>query len=529
LDTRAILALVVGAFVLRVAWMLWHGPGEITWDGAEYARLAQNLLGGLGYVGMRGHELYVFPPLYSLAIAVLLPFTHDAELAGTLVSLIAGALLVVPVWMLATDLYGPRAGLPAGVLAATLPFTVQLSTVVLAESLFLTLVATGLAFAVRAARDGRVSDAVGCGGAFGLAYHTRPEAALFAAVAAVAVVAGAALRREPVRRGVLQTAALVLPCALLAAPYVAFLSTHAGHFRWEGKSELNLDIGLRMSRGTDYAVAADSIDRRLRQLGPELADDYYFEPPGRRAPSIDVVLAFGAHNTIRHVPEALAVMWSRLIGGPLLVALALVGLIAGPWTRRRAGGEAVVLAYVAASIVALASVYHFWERYFIDFVLPLVLWGAHGITVVERYVPRRLPTAIAGIALVAATFSLRAGFSDDATSLSERQAGLWIAAHAPPGVRILGISDQGAYYANAIWSMLPVAPDDETALRYVAAVRPAYVMLDREYADERPYVIHWLDRGIPDPRARRIFVSGSPHTPTLSVYAWDPHELSTLP
>jgi 4-amino-4-deoxy-L-arabinose transferase-like glycosyltransferase len=519
---------VVGALLLRVAWMLHHGRGEISWDGAEYARTAQNLLAGHGYIGIRGHENFVFPPLYSLAIAALLPFTHDGELAGTIVSLIAGALLVLPAFHLAAN-YGRRAGYAAAGLAAVLPFTVELSTTVLADALYLTLATTGLALLARTARGRRVSDAAWCGAAFAAAYLTRPEGVLFEGLAVAVVIVAALLRTmRPARAGLLAVALLV-PFVVAATPYAWFLSSHAGHLRIEGKSVLNLDIGLRMSRGMDYAAAADAIDRNLQQVGPELADDYYLDPPGRTAPPLSTLVAFGASNTLRHVPEIFAIVKSRTVGGPLLMLLALLGLACGPWTRRRAGFEAIMLAYGALVVLSLASVFHFWERYFVGFV-PLVLtWGGRGIDVAmlltARAVPRPRAAVVAipvlvGLLLVAAVFSIREGFTDDSTTLAERAAGVWLAAHGGAGATMLGISDQSVYYAGGVWVMLPTVPDDETALRYVALRRPAYVILDREYAADRPYVSAWLDRGIPDRRAHEVYMLGDRPHPTLAIYAW---------
>src|SRR5665213_2755958 len=158
------------ALAIRVGWLLWHGLGEIPWDGAEYATLAQNLASGHGYLGLRGATLFVFPPFYSLTITALLPLTGDAVRAGVAVSLLSGAALVFPLYGIASIVYGRRAGYAAAVLAAVLPFAVQLSTVVLADMLFLTLAATGLFFLVRTVDAHRYTDAVAVGLAFGLAY-----------------------------------------------------------------------------------------------------------------------------------------------------------------------------------------------------------------------------------------------------------------------------------------------------------------------------------------------------------------------
>jgi 4-amino-4-deoxy-L-arabinose transferase-like glycosyltransferase len=506
-------ALAFFALLVRTAWLSWHGPSEITWDGAEYARLAQNLVSGHGYVGMRGHTLFLFPPLYSLAIAALLPLTGDAERAGLAVSLLAGAGFTVAMYALGTNTYGRRVGVAAGLLAALLPFAVQLSTVVLADALFLALMTGGLALLVRVVREHRLLDAVGCGALFGCAYLTRPEGLLFAATAILCVLALGALRPRALQLAL----ALALPFCVLAAPYAAFLSAHAGHIRLEGKSLINLDIGLRMAAGMSYTEAADAIDPQLRQVGPELADDYYFEPVGRHVPSTATVLAFGATNSVRHLSEIAHVLRARLCGTIIFALLALIGIIAPPWNRRRAMLEIVLWAYAITAFVSLGSVYHFWDRYAVSFIPLLVLWAARATSLMGR----NLPTALTAILLLGVLFSTRERFTDDSSSLTEMVAGTrLLAVHAPVDARILSISDQSVYYARGTWSMLPYAPDASVALRYVAKVRPDYIVLDREYAIERPYVSAWLDHGIPDRRAVLVQTVGGTGTTTVAIYRW---------
>ena len=518
------------ALAIRVGWLLWHGLGEIPWDGAEYATLAQNLASGHGYLGLRRATLFVFPPFYSLTIAALLPLTGDAVRAGVAVSLLSGAALVFPLYGIASIVYGRRAGYAAAVLAAVLPFAVQLSTAVLADMLFLTLAATGTYFLLRTVEARRYADAVAVGVAFGLAYLTRPEGLLFEVLAVGVVLALAFSRSVKPRRVALLVLVTALPFAALAAPYVAFLSAHAGHLRVEGKSLLNLDIGLRMDRGLSYAVAADAIDDHLNVIGPELQGDYYFEPAGRKAPSLSTILAFGLKNTVRHVPEIAHVAASRLCGTLVLLGLALFGFVAGPWNRRRVCNQAILVAYGVVITVALASVFHFWERYFVGYVPLLVVWAANGIAVIARALTRsasvrrarNVPVAVTALFLIALLFSTKAGFTDDAgSSIAERQAGTWLAQHGGRGASILSISDQAVYYAGGVWSMLPWAPNDDAALRYVRKLRPDFIVLDRGYASERPYVIAWMRSGIPNSGARVLYTVAEGGAPAVEVLRWD--------
>src|ERR1700730_4980766 len=83
------------AFVLRALAAVFF-TGAIDADGAEYASIAQNLLSGNGYVGLatKGTQL-IFPPLFALLIAGISLMTKDAEMAGRILSVTMGALVVL--------------------------------------------------------------------------------------------------------------------------------------------------------------------------------------------------------------------------------------------------------------------------------------------------------------------------------------------------------------------------------------------------------------------------------------------------
>jgi hypothetical protein len=81
--------------------------GAIDLEGAESARIAQDLLWGNGYVGIteEGTQLF-FPPLFPFAIAGVSLLTEDAEIAGQrIISVTTGALVVVLTYFIATKMY----------------------------------------------------------------------------------------------------------------------------------------------------------------------------------------------------------------------------------------------------------------------------------------------------------------------------------------------------------------------------------------------------------------------------------------
>jgi hypothetical protein len=83
--------LLVLSLAIRLAAMRYWGIGPIENEGAEYARMAENLRNGVGLVGIPspGKEL-LFNPLYPLLISGVSFLTNDCERAARLISLFMG-------------------------------------------------------------------------------------------------------------------------------------------------------------------------------------------------------------------------------------------------------------------------------------------------------------------------------------------------------------------------------------------------------------------------------------------------------
>lgn len=534
---RAPVVLALCALAVRIVWLLVQGSGPITWDGAEYARTGANILHGLGFVGMHGTTMFTFPPLYPLAIAAMMLVTRHAETAGIAVSLVAGAALVFPVYGLAALVYGRRAALVAGTIVACLPFAVDLSVVVLSDSLFTVLAASALYTLVRSFRDGSWRFGACSGALFALSYLTRPEGLVLGGAGLLALVCAFALLPILRRRLVYCGAAYVFALAIVASPYVVFLSTNAHALRFEAKSAVNATIAAGMRSGLTYVQAADGIGNDLQEIGPELDAKGYFVDASVRPIAFGERLSLVASNALRRLVDVPRKLISKPYGTPILALLAIVGLLAGPWRAQRIVDTLALLGYGGALFVSLTSVYHFWDRYAFGFTPLLAVWGGHGVDVVVRALlarvrrlsPQRISAVDAAFASVLALgfltilASLHGWFKDavnDAGTPTERTIGTWIASNdAAPG-QILTVSDQSVFYANGTWAMLPYVPRDALALRYVRKKNPRYLVLNRDQAAERPYIAAWLSHGVPDARARLVHVVGDPGHPDAAIYRW---------
>ena len=529
-------ALVASAVALRLVWLFVLAPHQITWEGTEYARAAENLFRGIGYIGIRGTTLYLFPPLYSLLIAPVIFLVGNGEAAGVTISLIAGSLLVVPLYLAAEIVYGPRTALLTGVLAVSLPFAVDISTIVLSDALYLTLIAWGLLFALRTIRNRRPVNGIACGLALGLAYCTRPEA-IVVAVAVLAAVA-AALMVQPVRHRRATISVIVIGAAFVitSLPYVAFLSLHAHHLQIEAKSTVNVRLAERMRAGMSYDQAANEIDSSGKDVGPELSPTYDFANAQDRLPGLSTIIALAAANTARHLLDIPNVLRTRLFGSPPLLLFTLLGLVMGRWNRERAGYEFVLWAYTLAVLASLASVYHFYPRYADEFIPLLAIWGGHGVEQLritvngwlrlwwpQLLIRADLAAAALALLMVLLLFSARSSFRDTINSsqtLTQRQVGEWMrTAGIPSRSRIFSVSSQSVYYAGGTWVVPPWSPYPSAVFAYMSRYDPSYVILDAEQDGGFPYMATWLARGIPDSRARLLHVFEGPGGP-VAVYRW---------
>src|ERR1700732_2587699 len=131
-----LLLILLLAFALRLLSARFL-MGSIDSEGAESARIAENLLNGNGYVGIAipGTEL-MFPPLFPLLIAAVSLLTHQSETAGRLISVTMGTLLVLPVYFIALSLYNRRVSYVAAMLTACHPLLVGYSATVFSETTY---------------------------------------------------------------------------------------------------------------------------------------------------------------------------------------------------------------------------------------------------------------------------------------------------------------------------------------------------------------------------------------------------------
>jgi 4-amino-4-deoxy-L-arabinose transferase-like glycosyltransferase len=345
-------------------------------EGTEYARIAENLLKGDGYIGKRdeGPQL-MFPPLYPFLIAAFSFVVGELDLAGRSVSVLFGTLLVAVIFLIAQRIHGRRIAWIAASLATLHPWMIGMSATVYSESTYLTLVMAGVYWALCSLDFPSLRRAALSGACFGLAYLTRPEAFIFPFVVVAFIVA---INRRMLRRAARYSGVLVGAFTIVAVPYIAFISYHAGHLRIEGKSPINYQIGQRMLTGMTYIAAGYEVKDDLTPAGVFVRSDLSVVRSNRFDLSEMVQYLFASAKgngilALRMVTRAPS------FGAPLLGALIVIGFFRRSWSRARAVQEALLLSVVVGVLLAILSVQFFYMRFLYALLPVLIVWGARGI------------------------------------------------------------------------------------------------------------------------------------------------------
>jgi hypothetical protein len=196
---RDALLIAALALLLRVAWLSYFGTVANN-EGGEYARLAENLAAGNGYVGVFGGPHIIFPPLYPILIALVTPLAGGAVAAAFALNVVCGTTLAAVMYRIGVKLGGRLAGVSIGALTAVHGLFIGVSASTFSESPFFLALGVALLCLMRLMEHWKHSDAVLAGAALGCAYLTRPEALLYAAVSFPILIVAVKNRPELRRR-----------------------------------------------------------------------------------------------------------------------------------------------------------------------------------------------------------------------------------------------------------------------------------------------------------------------------------------
>jgi 4-amino-4-deoxy-L-arabinose transferase-like glycosyltransferase len=254
LQHAARIGLLLAGAAAWLGWVLGHTEANFA-DGLRYIRTAEQIERGAWSDGvLRGvdHPLH---PLGIVAAHRLLGGEGPGawQRAALVLGFAAAVLLVIPIYLLARELFGDQAAGLACLLVIVNPIIAYVVVNVLSESTFVLWWAWGMWASVRFVRAGRFLGlplAIGFGA---LAYLTRPEGMLLPAALASTLLLVPLLRATRVNwpRWWRALAFLAAGLVLLVGPYVAIkggLGTKPGIARVLGMAPRSHPLGLERER-----------------------------------------------------------------------------------------------------------------------------------------------------------------------------------------------------------------------------------------------------------------------------------------
>jgi len=507
-------------------------------DGPVFLAIAERLAAG----DLRTALAHPFHPLYPAAIAfahaLLAPFGVGLERAAAVASAVAGTGAVLAVHAFARRAFDARIAVVAAALLAFHAHLVETSGDVQSEGLYLALFLGALAALWRALDEGRLRSALAAGALAGLSYLTRPEGLGVAAVGVALAGFGLATGRWPGRRRVAAAALLAAGTALVAAPYVLWLSLDEGTLALTRKKSVSWVAGVPGAQGEPGGLATgqpgmEAPKRELRPAERAAAAGHLAAAlrasgaapktlPAPDDPRFDALVA--PPWTARSAGAALLDLLgtARRALRPEFLVLLVAGLVAvrgrpGP----RAGFVGALLAFHAAILFALAmNVGYVSSRHLLPPLAPLVAYAAVGVLALadlaSRGVPARRRAVAAGlVGLVAAICVGKSLLQvDQRGELAERRAAEWASQRLPAGAAVAARKRRVAYYAGAPFVQLrPKRP--EGFARYFDGHGVRYVIVNAsdvpEYVGLAPLV------GLLLREVHRVEAEGE----TAIVWAWD--------
>jgi 4-amino-4-deoxy-L-arabinose transferase-like glycosyltransferase len=515
--------------------------GPIDSEGAEYARIAENLLSGNGYVGiaMPGKEL-MFPPLFPLLIAAVSLLTHEAEVAGRVISVTMGTMLVLPVYFIGLYLYNRRVASVAAMMTACHPLLVGFSATVFSETTYMVFVLSGAYWALRCLRLQTARALLLAGYFFGLAYLTRPEAALYPFLTIFMFGVGAAvIDRRQIRHVVLHSYPLLAAFLILASPYVAWLSAQSGQFRWEGKTPINLAI-------IGAQAAGKNIDEVMLGINPDLDDIGVWNMS-----NLSLIKLYPVTET--NVISAICVKWPSNVfnafttikrnsfGSIVLSSLIVLGMFSKSWNRELTISQSyLVFVVIGVPFVIMMGAYFMDTRYVIIVLPVMLIWAAIGLMQLFRWAGSTMRFAGSSASLstkIGMVVALTAGAMLFLISLRGvgqvgnltmfdyknqpvKQAGKWLKTLVPGPKIVMDASTILAFEAGASYVPFPYA-GSSLALKYIEKKKVDFIVFREAWLSTVPYIKDWLDNGIPDRRAQLIYSTDTQRGRIL-IYKWNP-------
>ena len=437
-DRRLLLGLLILAFLIRIPLLIY--PEVIHNDGWEYIRHARQILAWDWTTG-KSH------PFYPSLIALFHFLTANDEMAGIWVSVILGALAVLPVFYLGRAIFNERIGIIAAFFAVFHPFLYIYSGSVLTESTFHFLLATTVLFGWNAFSKGRLRDTLLFSLLTAFSYLTRPESIGFLVIFAawVLFVHPPAAKRSWTRRvGIVCLA--FFSFLVFSFPYLMQIKKDMG--RWQISRKVSVSMG-------SFSQDDSEVPIELLPIKKKFTLSSLIRSPLTLAEKI------GEGGL-----ESLYVF--QQVYPTILAGLLVLGLLITRGRSLSLKGNLYLVSYLAYFFALVHPFFWISRRYSSHVVAIALPWAAFGFVAVAQWVSKKLKNealrrkfpAILFIFVLFVLFIQGQLVRPRDNRVLRKEAGFWMKEHLP-AESVMGSRPQEAFYAERPWVKMPTGTYDE--------------------------------------------------------------------
>ncbi|HEY6871427.1 MAG TPA: glycosyltransferase family 39 protein [Geobacteraceae bacterium] len=516
----------LAALLIRLYFLRFYTV--ISADGVGYVRTARSIASGNGWSGVTFYGV-VYPALVASASFLV----GDTELAGRLVSIVMGSLMVIPLYLLGLEFFTKRAGLLACMLVLVWGSLRGWSCEVMTQATYITLLLTGIYVMWVAFRNNSPKLSFVAGLVMALSYLTRPEALITFVALSGALLLAALLRKNPWQRVAFLLAAGWAGFALPLIPFVFLIHNITGKWGLSGK--------------TGYALA-------------DALSEYLGRPDMKNEPGFQ---GMGLLDVIRQYPDFLwanfrknlVKTWETML--PYYVwGMCFLGFISYGWDRDRLSRQ-IYLVSTFSPLLVIIIFFFVGPEYLQPYLPILFLWGGAGLLWLEGIVVRRAgidkwPQAVklisavplSAVIVIVYVFSLLVvqlpanpnepyNFNQDGGRFDQKRIGLMLKQVLPPNSHILTRWGRISFYAEMEQVMMPQAGIAEL-LDTAAKNKVKYIVIDGMLAGMRPQYevlfaplfsgpekVYYVEKGAgyrPLPDLRLYFLYKDPSSLGVAVY-----------
>ena len=495
-EIFVLVLIILAAFLVRNEFLVIKTG--IRSDTAEFIISGQNLVMGKGYTSITGYPDTAFPPMYPAMIGVTWLAIGDGIMAGRILSIVFGSLLVVPIYLITRKLYNRRTGYMAAAFIAFYFSLIYGSVTAMPEIVFTMLSVSGIFIGLKAFEEKRPLYYFLAGIVLSIAYLTRLEGFGYIVVLVLVTVLFWLLGKNTLkdtRRVIISLVSLAIGFLIVASPYMTFLYQETGKLQIGSK-----DAFFILGTEQNYLGRRPS-DSNITN-GTETVLDIYRGRIGRETD----VLSFVANNPDRVANAWVSNTWHMVAQRlphkfPIwLFAIAGLGLFASSWDHKRFRREIYMIMVVLYGIVSYGFFVTSARSAMLTISL-LIIWLAKGTDVLngwfEKTLPRiktgklegikafimgsetlkKLPFIIVMLSILPLLI-LPLGWENPEADAVFWETGDWIKNNVPNDARILVREFEIAYYADMRFVISMPYGNSSQIIEYARYHKADYIVAD---------------------------------------------------